>query len=270
MDTQLHAEHCKLWESRALQKELEYNCDEGCFPRYKELRDVMGDHMDEYSDTVATELKSLALWGGDSHYQPALMAYNDYKFADAVLGGIKLDNHLITGHDYTHTLQFAHLIAVNRQTLVHTKQLKRIDVTESDRQETALECYKNRSFFLKHPPKKALTAIMKRLELTDSIEGNKRQRIGATRDKLETKVQWDEFNNKFVTRCEWLGATHILDDLTDIYKDLLESSTRQHPRRQVDRPGDHKWDRYSKHSNGFAHSMHYDGCKPKDSNHKAV
>ena len=69
MDTQLHAEHCKLWESRALQKELEYNCDEGCFPRYKELRDVMGDHMDEYSDAVATELKSLALWGGDSHYR---------------------------------------------------------------------------------------------------------------------------------------------------------------------------------------------------------
>jgi len=225
MEEQMHAQNVKLWESRRVIRESTYSCDDGSFPKYSDTIDLMGDTLDEYGDCVATELKSIALWGGRCHHKAALMAYNDYKCADAILGAIKhgvATPYPMGARDYSNIIEFAKLISSNRESLIRIGDVTDVPVTETERQDYAIRCYKNKRFFLKHPPKKAMTAILKRLNTDDLqlCDFVKRNKMDKARDDIEDYVTWDETDQKFKTSMQWLETSSIVSDLTDTYKNV--------------------------------------------------
>ena len=143
----MQVKYIQNWANTELQKESACNFDEGVFPHHSLSVDVMGDTMDEYSSTISTELKAIALWGGEDWYKSVLMSYNDYKCADSIITAIKGPNAFSGPRDYDNVLHFAQLIAKNRDTLVQTGQIKSIAITEKDRRDLALKAYKNKKFF---------------------------------------------------------------------------------------------------------------------------
>lgn len=215
----------KLWENRHINKESQQACEEGCFPKYFHSLDLMGDTLDEYSDSVASELKAIALWGGKCHHKAALMAYNDFKIADALLSAMKQGgehSYPMTTRDYSNVIQFAKLVSSNRSSLIRTGEVVDIPVTEQERQDYAVKCYKNKRFFLKHPPKKAMTNILKRIgpdiENPDSSRIS-REKVQKTRDDIEDYVKWDSNMGAFKSSNQSLSS-NIVADLTDVYNDL--------------------------------------------------
>ena len=221
MESELFVEHFKTWEDKDVVGEAQGNIrDEHGHFNYCRDRDVLGDRLDDISGDVSSELKAIAIWGGPTILKPVLMAYNDFKCADAIMSAIKgpvSDEQLA----YLHTLQFAKLIAANRASLIASKQLKKVDVTQQERRNAALHRYKDRSFFLRHPPKRVHDVISKRLGGYQECDDRKRSKAQKTLKDIAS-LKWDKKLGLFVSDNQFLNESSILSDVNDIYKTVCD------------------------------------------------
>lgn len=154
MESQLQEQHLKLWVDRQPKSD---KATDASFPRFCELVDNAGDALDDWGTSLPTELKAIGLWGGSSALKPVMMAYNDLKSADSImrsLDGFSQRSEVC--------VSVAHLIAINRQTLVRNGELDNpLPVFESERHEAAKQQYMSSAeSFIKHPPKRALDKIL--------------------------------------------------------------------------------------------------------------
>lgn len=135
--------------------------------------DFLGDGMDECSDDLCSELKSIALWGGYTQFKSVLLAYNDIRCSEALIAS--LPTFMTTASDKKntndHTLQLANLIARNRFGLMALEISGReFAVTQDERLQQAIKRYKsggvekNTNAILRYPPKKVVSRLWSSIE----------------------------------------------------------------------------------------------------------
>lgn len=181
--------------------------------------DFIGDPMDDSSDDLCSELKSIALWGGVAQFRSVLLAYNDLKCSEALLAA--LPSFPEKGVTNDHIVNVAKLIARNRFGLIALEKSGcKFPVTQNERVQVAMKKYKrDPTAVLRFPPKKVVSQLWSRMEreCTDAAGG---------KELMNTK---DIFDHVLKQSAAPLPQKEMLLDIIDDFNRKIDDHCSEKP-----------------------------------------